>query len=330
MKHNTGQTPSTSSLHRFFLAPYGVRWYIQLLVYGVANFFVSGVSQLLVTGNLLRHVTALDKATYEQSSFQELSYNLEDALANFVLAAVLVLLFQLMNKKDKGTGVGLCVPAGRRLRQTLLGFAVGSLAMGGIALFLMLTGKLAFSPGVINLHLIGSLVMFISVSFAEEVLTRGVMQQTLSRHVHPWAGILIPSLFFGLMHMSNGSIGWLAMVNIILAGLFLALACDVTGSLCFPIAFHTAWNFVQGNVLGLPVSGNDMSYVTVWQGKGASGMDWLTGGSFGPEASVCSTVVYLLMVTILLIIRKNKADRDRAHEIHGPGCHGNHQNMVSL
>lgn len=322
LKHETKQAnlKNESAGHRFLSTPYGVRWYIQLLVYGMANFLVAGVSQFFVGGNLLRRFTALSDAAYQESAAEALSYNLEDALANFVLAAVLAFLFRLMNRKDHGAGIGLSLPAGKCWRQTWLGLGVGSLAMGAIALAMALTGKLTFSTGVISFHLMGSLVMFVSVSFAEEVLTRGVMQQTLSRHVHPWLGIVAPSLFFGLMHISNGGMGYLAMVNVVLAGLFLALACDVTGSLYFPIGFHTAWNFVQGNVMGLPVSGNDMSYVTLWRGKTLAGVDWLTGGSFGPEASVYSTLVYALMISILLVMRKRKSDSRRQEREKGRMC----------
>ncbi|MCS7179707.1 MAG: CPBP family intramembrane metalloprotease, partial [Anaerolineae bacterium] len=83
----------------------------------------------------------------------------------------------------------------------------------------------------------------------------------------------------------------LALANIALAGAVFALAVEWTGTLWLAVAYHFAWNFFQGTVLGLPVSG------MAWEGLLALPTDGpvlLTGGAFGPEGGLISTAVLLL------------------------------------
>jgi hypothetical protein len=64
-----------------------------------------------------------------------------------------------------------------------------------------------------------------------------------------------------------------------------------------PFGLHFGWTFVLGVVFGLPVSGLTI-FATMIHGK-ASGPRWLTGGSYGVEASATGSAV-IVIATVLL------------------------------
>jgi hypothetical protein len=99
-----------------------------------------------------------------------------------------------------------------------------------------------------------------------------------------------------LMHIGNPSKNMLAMPGIFTGGLLLGINYLYTGNLWFGIALHTSWNFIQGPLLGFVVSGLHLPSVLI---QTNTGPDWMTGGSFGPEASVLACVLNIV-VTILL------------------------------
>ena len=82
------------------------------------------------------------------------------------------------------------------------------------------------------------------------------------------------------------------------------MAYKCTNSLFFPIGIHWTWNFSQGNVFGFPVSGTsvDNSLIT----PVISGNELLTGGEFGPEASVNAAVIGLLLAAWFYKIYRDK------------------------
>ena len=73
------------------------------------------------------------------------------------------------------------------------------------------------------------------------------------------------------------------LVNTVAIGILLSIVYLRTRALWLPWGFHFAWNTVLGLVLGLPVSGLRLFNVAVH--GAASGPKWLTGGSYGIEAS---------------------------------------------
>lgn len=139
---------------------------------------------------------------------------------------------------------------------------------------------------------------------AEEVAFRGYLQRALTTWRGPAVGVLVPSILFTLFHALNPNVSPLALVNIALAGAVFAVAVERTGTLWLPIAYHYAWNLTQGPVLGLPVSG------MTWNGLLAlpvGGPSWLTGGDFGPEGGLLSTMVLLLSLLPLWALTRRPA-----------------------
>jgi len=142
----------------------------------------------------------------------------------------------------------------------------------------------------------GLLVTFVFFNIAaasEELMFRGYPLQTLLRDVHPAVAIAIPSVLFGLLHLYNPNPSALGIINTIIAGVWLSVAYLKTRSLWLCTSLHYAWNWTMNSIYGLNVSGiqtvtKDAS--SLFQATQA-GPEWLTGGSYGPEGGVLTTVV---------------------------------------
>jgi uncharacterized protein len=132
-----------------------------------------------------------------------------------------------------------------------------------------------------------TLLLFIEVAIAEELLFRGFVFQRLITSIGQWPAQLIVAGFFLLTHINNpgmtGSAKTLASINIFLASLLFGLAFIRTRSLAMPLGIHFMANWVQGGLLGFGVSGTGQTGLLIPVFR--QGYDWLTGGSFGLEAS---------------------------------------------
>lgn len=166
------------------------------------------------------------------------------------------------------------------------------------------------------LSIILALLHYVGVGINEEVLTRGYGLRNLAEglnlpRIGERRGIvlawLLSSVVFGLLHLGNANATLVSTVNLMLIGLLLGLPYILTGRLGLSIGIHIAWNFVQGNVFGLPVSGggSQMSMLaTVEQGP-----DLWTGGAFGPEGGlvgILATVLGCLLVLLWVRLRNRR------------------------
>jgi len=126
-------------------------------------------------------------------------------------------------------------------------------------------------------------------AFNEEILFRGILFRWIEEFGGSWAALLITSVFFGAAHLFNPNASPIAAFGIALeAGLLLGAAYMLTRSLWFPIGIHAAWNFTQGEVFDIPVSGTSVHGLVDAQ---LVGPPLLTGNGFGLEASVITIVV---------------------------------------
>ena len=136
---------------------------------------------------------------------------------------------------------------------------------------------------------------------SEELIYRGGLYRCIEDVLGTWGGILVSGLAFGLVHLRNpnGSL-WAAAAIALEAGLPFGVLYALTRSLWVCIGFHAAWNITQGPLMGVPISGTSAG-PSVLQTT-TTGPDWLTGGSFGLEASV-TTVLLLTLLSVVLGVR---------------------------
>ena len=135
------------------------------------------------------------------------------------------------------------------------------------------------------------------------VLRYGWLLNVLSTKYNIGVGLLISSTLFGLMHLTNPNVNYIAVINIILVGLFYGLYVIKTNDLWAVCGMHSAWNFAQGNIFGFEVSGINVEVSTLFDLK-LVGNDIITGGSFGVEGGLISTLVLMASIFILLKLDK--------------------------
>ena len=188
------------------------------------------------------------------------------------------------------------------LPQYLLGLLAGFAAFSMVVGVDLLCGGLQFEHyvGAFGGNLFLLLIGFLLQGMSEEVLCRGFIMTSTLRHHNLWWAVGINSVLFGLMHCTNKGFTLFALVNLILYAVMISLYVLRTGSLWGACAFHGIWNFAQGNFYGLPVSGIDVGD-TVFS-MSLKGSDLVSGGAFGLEASIGTTIVMLLWIAGLLFL----------------------------
>lgn len=124
---------------------------------------------------------------------------------------------------------------------------------------------------------------------SEELLFRGILFRFLEEWGGSWVALLLTSAFFGASHLMNPHATAIAAIGIALeAGVMLGAAYMLTRSLWLPMGLHAAWNFAQGEIWDIPVSGTPVHGVVNAQ---LTGPPLLTGDGFGLEASLIAIVV---------------------------------------
>ena len=198
------------------------------------------------------------------------------------------------------------------LRFFLIGLACG-LAANGVCIALpLLRGELAFASGHLPLWA-GALMafcVFVQAS-AEELLFRGyVLQYLADGYSSPWVGISVSSLLFAAGHFSNAGMNLLSFLNLLLAGLAFAIAVYYFGSFWFAVAFHTAWNFSQAFLFGLPNSGQSTgcSFLQLTSARQSLFYDI----AFGVEGTLSAACVFILIILAeFILIRKQNLSLNR-------------------
>lgn len=144
----------------------------------------------------------------------------------------------------------------------------------------------------ILLSQLSSFILFAFVAVNEELFSRGYLQGLIHYHFGTISAVLGSTLVFTLLHSLNpGALHHpVPLLNIFLVGILLSVSRIVTGSLWVPIGIHLTWNFFQGSVYGFAVSGLEVESVLTIEAVGPS---FISGGNFGAEGSIVSSLVTL-------------------------------------
>jgi membrane protease YdiL (CAAX protease family) len=168
----------------------------------------------------------------------------------------------------------------------------------GSSLFLSVIGILTVS-GIAHFHgfngpagLLKSSIINGHGAIFEEIVFRGIIYRSLEERFGSAISLVLSAALFGLVHLGNPSANLVSTVVIALtAGLLLPLAYSASRTLWMPIGLHFAWNFTESGLFGLDVSGFDLHGLIKVD---LVGPNILTGGSFGPEASIVTVGVCLV------------------------------------
>lgn len=144
------------------------------------------------------------------------------------------------------------------------------------------------NPLVVVLPAVTGVIFFVGI---EETINRGIVLPELESRLGSWVALVVSSLFFAGYHIvltTNPTA--VAVAVIFAASILIAGAYLLTRQLWLPMAIHAGWNFTQGAIFGIAVSGNDTAAVTLLVGD-VSGPAWLTGGAYGLEGSLVTLAV---------------------------------------
>jgi uncharacterized protein len=177
---------------------------------------------------------------------------------------------------------------------SVIGFSLGAFLVctGALVLYYMNYVHwidIIYSPN----DFLFSFALLAMIAVSEELIFRGYVLKNLMKSFNKWIALVISAVLFSIIHSSNDGIPVVGMLNTFLGGLVLGIAYVITQSLWLPIFFHLSWNFIQGPVLGFPVSGLTFESIMSIESNGPS---MVTGGAYGFEGSVICTIMLTIAV----------------------------------
>lgn len=288
-----------------------------LAVFLVAQILVSIPVTMVTTPMLLgseEYMQAAMELDYEKVAEISMEIAMSDPvlITNLFATALMILatmLFCKLIQKRKMTTLGF--KKSGMWKEYGIGMLVGLGMMTGIVLIGVLTGalKLQFNSDITTGASLGLLaavfVGFLIQGMSEEVLCRSYFLVSLARKDGKvWMGIIVSSIAFGALHLGNAGVSVLALINLVLFGIFAGVYFIKRGNIWGAAAIHSIWNFAQGNIFGVLVSGNDFG-VTVFESTINENMTLINGGAFGLEGGILTTIV-LVVATVIVLQTKQK------------------------
>jgi membrane protease YdiL (CAAX protease family) len=251
------------------------------------------VVRLVVPAVLLLGVSALGGAMSGAAANPVLGI-----LAGLAMAILSITVYWLSARwfdRRRPDELGRAGAAGMIGRGLLVGIAACAATVGLIALT---GGYQVLGFGSLG-GAIGLLGLTLGVATTEELLFRGVLFRIVEGWLGTWGALAVTGLLFGGLHLVNPDasvVGALAIA--IEAGLMLGAAYVATRTLWLPIGLHLGWNAMLGGVFAATVSGSESTPGLLQ--SALTGPDLLTGGAFGPEASLFAVLVCLVPAGLFL------------------------------
>lgn len=294
IKTKTSVSVFVSTLFYVFLASLfieGGLWFSRELV-GPFSIAIGYLTEFFSPGNGV--------ASIQEFFFHYILYY---ELFSFVFILLLFIFWVKVIEKNSLSSLGFVKR--NWLKYLVWGIVISLIQMGVIALVYQVSGIGSFVLNELSLEpllfILGLFPFWLLQGGTEEVATRGWLLTRIAARSNLPLAIAISSSLFGILHMGNAGVTFLSVLNIILDGVLAGLLFIYTDSIWLVVAQHGTWNYVQGNLLGFQVSGTgaDASIFSFTMG---SGPDWLTGGAFGAEGSIITTLVLLLSVLIVYLL----------------------------
>jgi uncharacterized protein len=188
---------------------------------------------------------------------------------------------------------------------------IGLGALIGVAWFAAVIANIAFlgdyrveGQGSVT-GAIGLFGFMAAAAVTEELMFRGVLFRIMEGRTGTWIALVLTSVLFGAMHSINpDATVWGAIAITVEAGGTLAAAYAATRNLWVPIGLHFGWNFAEAGIFGTEVSGNGQNDGLLH--SVTSGPALITGGQFGPEASLYSVVFGVLVTSVFMWLARRR------------------------
>lgn len=296
----------TSEKHR------GQNWFIELLIFGLVFLTVSTASSLFTFAGMIAAV--ISEPDYRYLVISSMSEN-PNSINNLILSSDTVVLFMLYSNIFMiGLTVLFCIILQKRnlssmgfiktriFQRYLSGLLTGIVLFSSVILINLLTGSIritgvssSFSPALTAVYFFGFLIQ----GMGEEVLCRGYFLVSVSRRYRLITSVFLNSAVFAALHLANPGVSFLSVINLFLFGAALSVSFLIKGSIWEISALHSIWNFVQGNIFGLEVSGMKMTGA-LFESSISSGRTFWNGGAFGAEGGFSTTLILCAYIVFLL------------------------------
>jgi membrane protease YdiL (CAAX protease family) len=298
MEPQPAQIGPSSKLHSIFRNERGLRagWRLLIFVGMLVGFF-----------KLLSLVVSLIRAAQTRAPEQNVIGPWSQLLAG-VFVFMVVLFFTWVMSRIEHRHIGVY---GLPLQRSLLkSFLVGWVFWGFLPLtilLLVMRGLRVFYFGSIALHgaevirfalLWG--VVFLFVALVEDYATRGYALYTLADGIGFWPAAILLALVFGYGHMGNPGETRIGIVDVCLFAIFAAATLRLTGTLWLAVGAHAGWDWGESFFYGVNDSGT--SAVGHLLNSHVEKPDWLSGGTVGPEGSVLSSLLLVLMTAAFIAL----------------------------
>lgn len=270
-----------------------------ILIFWVFKF----ASELVCEGIVLAIHFACGMNPLEGEIFDGKTITLISYFGYGIMIGIIFLLWKLFQKKTPAE-LGFTKPA----RSYFAGAAAGAVLVMITVALTVLAGAIRYNGVFENIDVAMVVLMFGGFVFQgamEEVLCRGVVQQLLQKKSVP-AAVGVSAALFAIPHILNmdfsaPAIAVTTIINLFLISLIFSLLTIRFRSIWAACGMHTVWNYILYNILGLNLSGNDEITASVFN-MSSVGENILNGGVYGIEASIITTAVLGVAVTLLFLI----------------------------
>ena len=201
--------------------------------------------------------------------------------------------------------------AKRKAKAYWCGVVIGFCSIALIVLAISICGSVEvdFNKQLPTDLLLGSLIISVSgwmvQSASEEIAIRGWLIPALGIRYNPLAAVLLTGGVFGIIHLFSSGATVLSFINLALSGFFFALYAIHAGNIWGVCGLHFGCNYALGSIFGLSISGEQSEGSSLLVSK-TSDADLLTGGAFGPEGGLITTVFLVCAILFICILLHKK------------------------
>ena len=184
------------------------------------------------------------------------------------------------------------------------GFFISMVLVGAVVALLAVIGSYMIAGWNPDKKVVIDLfIKFMIGALIEEIIFRLIIFRLTEELLGTWIALIIQAVLFGFAHMANdNSTLFTSFSVIIVGGIIYTGAFIYTRRIWLALGLHAGWNYFQSGIFGMPNSG------TAYKGlifPDIQGKEWITGGSWGIEASYIAILVVLIAGVYFIIKAKN-------------------------
>jgi len=303
-----------------FMPGFGIQILIFLAIFLIAN--IVQAIPLVVVAFFQGFMAAMKQeiSLDDPEQVMEFSMNLQNnsvllSLFLTILLTVIVILYCRFIEKRSLYSMGF--NGKNAVGQYFAGLLVGFVMMSACVAISWASGSMKFTGftlgGGIGL-LLCFLIGFVLQGMSEEVFLRGYFMMSVAGKNSILLAVISNAIIFAVLHLFNPGVSVIGILNLILFGLFASVYTLKMNSIWGICAVHSIWNFAQGNIFGIKVSGMDAK-VSVLSFLPTETGTLINGGDFGLEGGLAVTIVLALSTLIVLMLPgKEIAMPDEANE----------------